>query len=178
MAAGSLPAPDPSLGGVCGTRNGTGLRLGIVAARWNLQVTARLVRGAQQAMADLGVEPSDTGLPADAGDSVLAWAPGSFELPVVAKAMAASGRFDAVVAIGAVVRGETTHYDLVSESAADGLMRAGLDTGVPVIFGVIATENDEQALARSTDGPSNKGYEAVLTAVETVTLLRALGVDG
>ncbi len=167
MAAGSLPIPDPSLGGVTGSRDGTGLRLGIVAARWNIAITSRLVDGALKACADLGVE-----------QSTLAWAPGSFELPVVAAAMASSDRFDAVVAIGAVVRGETTHYDLVSVGAAEGLMRAGLDAGIPVIFGVIATENETQALDRSAYGSANKGYEAVLTAVETATLLGVLDHQG
>ncbi len=163
MAAGSLPSPDPSLGGVTGSLNGEGLRLGLVAARWNLEITSRLVDGARSACKEFGVD-----------DYTLAWAPGSFELPLVSAAMARSGRFDAVVAIGAVVRGETTHYDLVSEGAAQGILRAGLDTGVPVIFGVIATENQAQAEDRSGPGPTNKGYEAVLTAIDTATLLNAL----
>lgn len=164
MAAGGLPQPDPSLGGLVGSRDGSGLRIGVVAARWNPGITGRLVAGAIAACAETGV-----------AEHLVAWAPGSFELPVVAAAMARSGRFDAIVAIGAVVRGETTHYDLVSEGAADGLMRAGLDSGVPVIFGVIATENEAQARDRAGDGPGNKGYEAVVTAVETVTLLQELG---
>ncbi len=172
MAAGSLPTPDPALGGISGSREGSGLRLGVVAARWNAEITSSLVAGATRAMKDLGVVAFGDST-AD-GTSTLAWAPGSFELPAVAAALAQTGRYDAVIAIGAVVRGETTHYDLVSEGAANGLMRAGLDTGIPVIFGVIATETEAQALARAGDDTSNKGYEAVLTAVETVTLLRSL----
>jgi len=165
MAVGSLPAPDPELGGIVGSHDGTGLRIGLVAARWNIHLTGRLLDGAKQAFAHCNIAEDDT---------LVAWAPGSFELPTVCRRLAASGRFDAVVALGAVVRGETTHYELVSEGAAEGILRATLDTGVPVIFGLITTETEEQALARAGDDHTNKGFEGVVTAVEMATLLRQL----
>ena len=163
MAVGSLPPPDPSLGGIVGSHDGSGLRLGIVTARWNDHLTRRLLDGARRACEECNVE-----------DVTEAWAPGSFELPLVCEQLAATGAFDAVVALGVVVRGETTHYDLVSEGAAVGIREAARDTGVPVIFGVLATETEEQALARAGHGPSNKGFEAVVTAVEMATLLARL----
>ena len=104
--------------------------------------------------------------------------PGSFELPVVCKQMAATGGYGAVVAIGAVVRGATTHYDEVAGGAASGLLSAGLDTGVPIIFGVLTCDTMEQALDRAGGKVGNKGYEAAVTAVETAGLLRALRADG
>lgn len=165
MAAGSLPAPDPSRGGIVGSHDGAGLRLAVVVARWNDHLTSRLLDGARRAYAHCGVAP----------DSVTeVWAPGAFELPLVCQQLGASGDFDAVVAIGVVVRGETTHYDLVSEASAVGIREAAATTGVPVIFGVLATENEAQVVARAGDDETNKGFEAVVTAVEMATLLRAL----
>lgn len=165
MAVGSLPEPDPSAGGVQGSHDGTGLRLAVVTARWNEHLTSRLLQGARHAYAHCNIGPQSV---------TEVWAPGSFELPLVCLQLASSGEFDAVVALGVVVRGETTHYDLVSEAAAVGIREASAATGVPCIFGVLTTENEEQVMARAGDGPSNKGFEAVVTAVEMVTLLGQL----
>lgn len=165
MAVGSLPPPNPSDGGVQGSHDGSSLRLAVVTARWNHHLTGRLLAGAQRGYEHCNV----------AAENVLeAWAPGSFELPVVCQQLAASGDFDAVIALGVVVRGETTHYDLVSEAAAVGLRSGAAATGVPVIFGVLTTENEAQVLARAGDDDTNKGFEAVVTAVETATLLAQL----
>lgn len=165
MAAGSLPAPDPALGGIAGSHDGADLRLAVVSARWNDHLVSRLLEGARRGYAHCGID-------AEAVDEV--WAPGSFELPLVCQQLAASGEYDAVIAIGVVVRGETTHYDLVSEAAAVGIREAAAATGVPVIFGVLATENEDQVLARTADDNTNKGFEAVITAVEMATLLANL----
>lgn len=165
MAVGSLPAPDPSKGGTVGSHDGSGLKLAVVTARWNDHLTGRLLEGARRAYAHCAIpEASVTEV----------WAPGSFELPLVCQQLAASGEFDAVIAIGVVVRGETTHYDLVSEAAAVGVREAAAATGVPVIFGVLTTENEAQVLARAAEDDTNKGFEAVVTAVEMATLLAAL----
>lgn len=165
MAVGSLPAPDPSAGGISGSHDGAGLKLAVVSARWNDHLVGRLMDGARRGYAHCGIA-------ADAVTEV--WAPGSFELPLVCQQLAESGDFDAVIAIGVVVRGETTHYDLVSEAAAVGIREAAAATGVPVIFGVLATENEDQVLARSADDDTNKGFESVVTAVEMATLLANL----
>ncbi len=165
MAVGSLPAPDPSLGGIVGTQDGSDVRLAVVTARWNDHLTSRLLAGARRGYEHCGI---------DASSVTEVWAPGSFELPLVCQQLAASGEFDAVIAIGVVVRGETSHYDIVSEAAAVGIREAAASTGVPVIFGVLTTENEDQVLARAGDDESNKGFEAVVTAVEMATLLRVL----
>ncbi|KAL0045624.1 hypothetical protein WJX82_011752 [Trebouxia sp. C0006] len=112
-------------------------------------------------------------------DSVdVVWVPGSFELPIMAKAMAKSGKYDGVVAIGTVVRGSTTHYEAVANAAAGGLLGAGQDSGVPVIFGVLTTENMEQALDRAGGKTGNKGGEAAVTAIEMANLLKQLRAEG
>jgi len=165
MAVGSLPAPDPDVGGVCGSHDGSGVRLAVVTARWNDHLTGRLLDGARRGYTHCGIA---------AGAVTEVWAPGSFELPVVCRQLAHSGEFDAVIAIGVVVRGETTHYDIVSEAAAVGVREAAASSGVPVIFGVLTTENEDQVLARAGDDETNKGFEAVVTAVETATLLARL----
>jgi 6,7-dimethyl-8-ribityllumazine synthase len=150
---------------IAGQRNGSGLRLAIAVSRFNDFVTSRLLEGAREATSDFGVA-------ADAVDVV--WTPGCFELPVVAKALASSGRYDAVVCLGAVIRGETPHFDYVAGQAAEGIQRAALDTGVPCAFGVVTTNTVEQALARAGGKKGNKGYDAVVTAIETANVLRAL----
>lgn len=165
MAAGSLPAPDPTVGGITGSHDGSQVRLAVVTARWNDHLTGRLLDGARRAYEHCGI-------PATAVSEV--WAPGSFELPLVCQQLAGSGEFDAVIAIGVVVRGETTHYDIVSEAAAVGVREAAASTGVPVIFGVLTTENEQQVLDRAGDDNTNKGFEAVITAVEMATLLSNL----
>lgn len=146
-----------------GEHNGTGLRIGIAAALFNGGITLRLLNGALEALSEAGT---------DRADVTVAWAPGAFELPLVASAFAGAGRFDAVLCFGAVVRGATGHYDFVAGECAAGIQRVQLDTGVPVVFGVLTTDTLEQALERSEPDESNKGREAALTGIEMVRLLR------
>jgi len=146
-----------------GDEDGRGLRIAVVAGRFNGGITDRLVRGALRALQECGVDRSDV---------LLAWVPGAFEIPLAAQRFATSGGVDAVVCLGAVIRGETGHYDVVAGQCAAGIQRVQLDCGVPVGFGVLTTENVEQALARSLPDRSNKGGEAARTAVEMVRLLR------
>lgn len=155
-----------AVGGAEGLIDGAGLRVGVLCSRFNDRITARLLEGAQRALARCGVAP---------GDVVVAWVPGAFELPLAARAWAQAGRVDAVVCLGAVIRGDTSHYDLVAANAAAGIMRAQLDTGVPIAFGVLTTENVDQAETRSeVDGGHNVGDEATATAVEMARLLASL----
>lgn len=142
------------------------LRIALVASRFNEPVVERLVAGAVEALVARGALRS--GLE-------LVRVPGAFDLPPVVRRIAASGRFDAVVALGAVIRGETTHYDYVAGECAAGLARVASDTGVPVAFGVLTTENEEQALARAGGSEGNKGADAACAAIELANLLRKLG---
>jgi 6,7-dimethyl-8-ribityllumazine synthase len=144
---------------------GQGMRIAIACSRFNDLITSRLLAGAKDGLTRLGV---------DEGSITEAWAPGAFELPLVARELAASGEFDAVITLGAVIRGATGHYDLVAGQCAAGIQRAQLDTGVPVIFGVLATETIEQAIERAGTKAGNKGFEAAQTAIEMVDLLRQL----
>ena len=145
---------------------GKGLRVGLVRSRWNAEVVDRLDAGVRRGLAALGV---------DDGDIVAISVPGSFEIPFGAQALAGSGRVDAVICIGAVIRGETTHYDIVAGECAAGVQQVQLTTGVPVAFGVLTTEDDAQALARS-EGPGghNVGEEAAAVAVEMARLAESL----
>jgi 6,7-dimethyl-8-ribityllumazine synthase len=145
--------------------DGAGLRIGIVRARWNAEVVDRLLDGVRRGLRDLGV--------ADA-DIVDVTVPGSFELPMGARILATSGTVDAVICLGSVIRGETTHYELVSGESAAGIQQVQLSTGVPVAFGVLTTEDREQALARS-EGPGghNVGEDAAVVAVEMARLAAA-----
>jgi 6,7-dimethyl-8-ribityllumazine synthase len=159
-----------------GERDGRGLRVGLACALFNGAITGRLLEGALAGLADCKVS---------ADDLLLCWAPGAFELPLVAAHLVAAEAVDAVVALGAVVRGETGHYDFVAGECASGLARVGLDTGVPVVFGVLTTDTVDQALARSPlpgegggSPEDNKGYEAALTAVEMATLVRTAPLRG
>jgi 6,7-dimethyl-8-ribityllumazine synthase len=144
--------------------DGTGLRIGICCGRFNRHITDRLLDGARRALADHGVAEADT---------AVVWAPGAYELPLVAQHLVTQWQADAVIALGAVIRGETGHYDFVAGECAAGLQRVQLDTGRPVVFGVLTTENDQQALERSSD-EDNKGQEGVETAIEMVNLLKSL----
>ncbi|QIA27769.1 6,7-dimethyl-8-ribityllumazine synthase [Thermaerobacter sp. PB12/4term] len=148
-----------------GTLNPAGVRLAVVVARYNRPVTAALLAGAQDALRRQGV-------PAEAVDVV--WVPGSFELPVTARRLAASGRYHAIVALGAVLKGETAHFEYVAGAAAQGLLQAGLSTGVPVIFGVLTCETLEQALDRTGLRAGDRGAEAALAALEMANLFRSL----
>lgn len=144
--------------GVPDDLDGCGLRIGLVKARWNPDIVARLEAGVERGLLHLGIPASDI---------VIETVPGSFEVPMGAGILARSGAVDAVVCIGAVIRGETTHYELVSEGAAQGIQQVQLATGVPVAFGLLTVENRDQALARSQDpGGHNVGEEAALVAVE------------
>jgi len=148
-----------------GRLNGTGMRVALICGRFNDLITERLLVGATDALVRHGV---------DEGSLTVVWTPGSFELPLVAKQLAASGEFDAVVCLGAVIRGATGHYEQVANNTAAGIQRAGLDTGVPVVFGVLTTDTIEQAVERAGTKAGNKGAEAAVTAIEMVDLLRQL----
>ena len=142
-----------------------GMKVGLVAARFNEVIVNKLVGGARDGLVRHGVEPENI---------YTAWVPGAFEIPFVAKKMAETGKYDAVIALGAVIRGSTTHYDLVCNEAAKGIAQAGLSTGVPVLFGVITTENIEQAIERAGSKAGNKGYDCALSAIEMVNLLEQI----
>jgi 6,7-dimethyl-8-ribityllumazine synthase len=142
--------------------SGAELHIAVVVARYNEDVTRRLLRGAMGALEARGVQEPD-----------VYWVPGSLELPVTALTIAEKGQHDAIVCLGCVIRGETFHFEVVAGQSAAGLMQVQLDTGVPVAFGVLTTEDKEQALARS--GPkNNKGAEAADTAIEMANLLRSI----
>ncbi len=143
-----------------------GVRFAVVASRFNDLVTRRLLDGALDAFRRHGADE-------DAVD--VAWVPGAAEIPVVAKRLAESGRYAAVVTVGAVIRGATGHYDAVVSMVAGGVARAALDTGVPVLFGVLTTDTLDQALERSGSKAGNKGFEVAMAAIETAALLRGMG---
>jgi 6,7-dimethyl-8-ribityllumazine synthase len=163
------PAAAGSGDGLVGSHDGSILRIAVACARFNDEVTTRLLEGALRALDEHGVSQSNR---------LVTFVPGSFELPLAAQALAHSGGFDAVVCLGAVVRGETSHYDFVAGECASGLERVQLDANIPVVFGVLTTENLDQALERSGGSVGNKGEEAVTTAVEMANVLRAISVAG
>ena len=140
-----------------------GRKVGIVASRFNAFIVQKLLDGAVDGLVRHGVEEANI----DA-----AWVPGAFEIPIVAQTMAKSGKYDAVICVGAVIRGSTTHYELVVNETAKGIAQAGLSTGVPVLFGVITTENIEQAIERAGSKAGNKGYDCALSAIEMVNLMK------
>jgi 6,7-dimethyl-8-ribityllumazine synthase len=148
-----------------GRLDATGLRIAVVASRFNETITRALLEGALSGLRRHGL---------DDGDITTAWVPGAFELPLTAKRLAASGEFDAVICLGAVIRGATAHFDHVCNQAAAGTLRAGLDTGVPVIFGVLTTDTIEQSIERSGTKAGNKGFDAAVAAIEMADLLRQL----
>jgi 6,7-dimethyl-8-ribityllumazine synthase len=148
-----------------GRLGGDGARVALVCSRFNDLITERLVTGALDGLRRHGV---------DEASIAVAWVPGAFELPLAAHRLAASGEFDAVVALGAVVRGATGHYEHVAGQCAAGLQRAQLDTGVPMAFGVLTCDTVEQALDRAGGKAGNKGFEAAATALEMADLLRQL----
>jgi 6,7-dimethyl-8-ribityllumazine synthase len=148
--------------------DGTGLRVGLVVARFNEFVTRPLLDGALDTLRRHGV--------AD-GDIDVAWVPGSFEIPLVARRMAEGGRYDAVICLGAVIRGQTPHFEYVAANMASGIARAGYESGVPVIFGVLTTNTVEEAVDRAGAKAGNKGRDAALAAIEMASLLRQLRPD-
>ena len=151
-----------------GRTSGQGLSIAIVVSRFNELVTRALLSGAQDGLASHGVEPEDVDV---------AWVPGSFEIPLTARKLAESGRYQAIVCVGAVIRGETPHFDQVANQASSGIARVALDTGVPIIFGIITADTLEQALERAGGKMGNKGYDAALAAIEMANLMRALRPD-
>ena len=143
--------------------DGTGLRIAVICARFNDHVTMRLLDGVRRGLAECKVDDDDI---------TVVWVAGSFELPLAAKTFAESGEVDAVVCLGCVIRGETAHFEHVGTQAAAGIQRAALDSGLPVVFGVLTTENLDQALARSEPtGGENAGYDGARTAVEMAKLV-------
>ncbi|MYC08280.1 MAG: 6,7-dimethyl-8-ribityllumazine synthase [Chloroflexi bacterium] len=148
-----------------GGMNGEGLRVAIVVATFNDFITSRLLDGARAALSRHGVRDDDVSV---------AYVPGSFELPLTAKKLAESGQYDSVICLGAVIRGETDHYEHVAGEAAKGIANAGFNSGIPVIFGVLTTDTLEQAINRAGGKQGNNGYGAGLTAIEMANLLRAL----
>ena len=144
---------------------GSGIKVGIVVARFNEFICSRLLGGASDALKRHGVSDDDI---------TTAWVPGSFEIPLIAQKMAESGKYDAVICLGAVIRGATSHYDLVCNEAAKGIAQASLKTGVPVLFGVITTENIEQAIERAGTKAGNKGFDVATSAIEMVNLIKEL----
>jgi 6,7-dimethyl-8-ribityllumazine synthase len=151
-----------------GRLSGEGLSIAVVVARFNELVTRALLTGAEDGLARHGVEPEGVDV---------AWVPGSFEIPVTARKLAESGRYQAVVCLGAVIRGETPHFDHVANQASSGIARVALDTGVPVIFGIITADTLEQALERAGGKMGNKGYDAAVAAIEMANLMRGLRPD-
>ena len=148
-----------------GSIDGSTARVAIVAGRFNDHVTKPLLEGCLGGLAENGVRMETVHV---------SWVPGAFELPVVAKRLASSAAVDAVVCLGAVIRGDTPHFEYVAGECAAGMMRAALDTGVPIVFGVLTTDDVDQAMARAGGSEGNKGREAALTALEMISLLRGL----
>lgn len=142
-----------------------GMKVGMVAARFNEVIVNKLVGGAVDGLVRHGV---------DTDNIYTAWVPGAFEIPLIAQKMAESGKYDAVIALGTVIRGSTSHYDLVCNEAAKGIAQASMKSGVPVLFGVITTENIEQAIERAGSKAGNKGYDCALAAIEMVNLIDQL----
>ena len=139
-----------------------GLKFGIIVGRFNEFIGGKLLSGAIDGLKRHGVEDTDI---------EVAWVPGAFEIPLVAKKMAKAGKYDAVLCLGAVIRGATPHFDYVSSEVSKGVANVGLETGVPVIFGVLTTDTIEQAIERAGTKAGNKGYDAAVTAIEMANLL-------
>lgn len=142
---------------------GSNIKIGIVAARFNEFIVSKLVSGAQDGLIRHGVNDDDI---------TIAWVPGAFEIPLVAEKMASSGKYDTVICLGAVIKGSTTHYDYVCAEVSKGVASVGLSTGVPTIFGILTTDNIEQAIERAGTKAGNKGYDAACTAIEMVNLIK------
>ncbi|MGX8715090.1 MAG: 6,7-dimethyl-8-ribityllumazine synthase [Lachnospiraceae bacterium] len=139
------------------------IRIGVVAARFNEFIVNKLVGGCEDGLVRHGVKSENIDL---------AWVPGAFEIPLIAKKMAESGQYDAVIALGAVIRGSTSHYDLVCAEASKGIAQTSLASGVPVMFGIVTTDNIEQAIERAGSKAGNKGYDCALGAIEMINLIR------
>ena len=149
-----------------GSMVGTGLKIGIVAARWNEFMGGKLLEGARDVLIRHGVDEKAIDV---------ARVPGSYELPLIGKKMAETGRYDAVICLGVLIRGGTSHYDLIASQMTRGIGSASMETGVPIAFGVITADTIEQAIERAGCKAGNKGVEAALAAIETANLLKAIG---
>ena len=145
---------------------GKDLKIGIVVSRFNAFITEKLLSGAQDALNRHGVSEKNVDV---------VWVPGAFEIPLIAKKLAESHKYDAVIALGAVIRGASTHYYYVCNEAAKGISQASLSTGVPVIFGIVTTENIEQAIERAGAKSGNKGWDSAVSAIEMANLLKTIG---
>ena len=143
----------------------SGLKVAIVAARFNEFIVSKLIGGAKDALVRHGMKEDDI---------TLAWVPGAFEIPLIAKQLAKSGKYDAIVCVGAVIKGATSHYDYVCAEVSKGIASVSLETNVPVAFGVVTTDNIEQAIERAGTKAGNKGYDAACTAIETANLMKSL----
>ena len=147
---------------------GTGMKVAIVASRFNEFIVNKLLAGAEDGLVRHGV----------AGEDIDAyWVPGAFELPLLGQKLAQSGRYDAVICVGAVIRGSTSHYDYVCNEVSKGIAAVSLESGVPVLFGVLTTENIEQAIERAGTKAGNKGYDCAVSAIEMVNLLHELDAE-
>jgi len=144
---------------------GEGLKFGVVISRFNEFITSKLLEGAQDALSRHGVKEEDVDI---------AWTPGSFEIPLIAKKMAESGRYDAVICLGAVIRGGTPHFDYIAAEVSKGIARVGLDTGLPVILGVVTADTLEQAIERAGTKSGNYGAQAALHAIEMANLDKSI----
>ena len=144
------------------------IKVAIVAARFNEFITSKLIGGAMDGLSRHGVQEADIHL---------AWVPGAFEIPLVAAKLANSGKYDAVICLGAVIRGSTSHYDYVCNEVSKGIAAVSLESGVPVLFGVLTTENIEQAIERAGTKAGNKGYDCAVSAIEMVNLLHELDTE-
>lgn len=142
-----------------------GMKVGIIASRFNEIIVNKLLGGAVDGLVRHGVEEENI---------TAAWVPGAFEIPVAASKMAHSGKYDAVICVGAVIRGDTSHYDYVCNEVSKGIAQVSLKSGIPVMFGVITTENIEQAIARAGSKAGNKGYDCALSAIEMVNLMEQM----
>ena len=145
---------------------GKGLKFGVVVSRFNVFFSGKLLEGAQDALLRHGVSETDI---------EIAWTPGSFEIPLIAQKMAETKKYNAVICLGAVIRGGTPHFDYIASEVAKGIANVGLKTGVPVIFGVITTDTLEQAIERSGTKDGNKGFDAAVSAIEMANLVKAMG---
>ena len=145
---------------------GKGLKFGIVVSRFNEFITKKLLEGAQDALLRHGVGE---------GDIDIAWVPGAFEIPLVAKNLAQSQRYDAVICLGAVVRGTTPHFEYIAAEVTKGIAKVGLDTGLPVSYGIITADNLEQSIERAGTKAGNKGFDAAVDAIEMANLLKEIG---
>ena len=142
-----------------------GIKIGIVAARFNEFIVSKLIGGAKDGLIRHNVKEEDI---------TLAWVPGAFEIPVVAKKMAKSGKYDAVICLGTVIRGATSHYDYVCNEVSKGIAQVSMETEIPVMFGIVTTENIEQAIERAGTKAGNKGYDCALGAIEMINLMKQI----